>query len=92
MHAPLLKTLGGLVLTLVGTAVHADEITVTDVAGREVTVDAPVDRVILGEGRQIYLLAALQPEDPFAHVVGWREDFSQLIRTTTPPMPSASLS
>ena len=55
----------------------ADNITVTDVAGREVTVDAPVDRVILGEGRQIYLVGALDSEDPFQRVVGWREDFSQ---------------
>ncbi|MFG6531584.1 MULTISPECIES: hypothetical protein [unclassified Sulfitobacter] len=28
--------------------VQADPITLTDIAGREVTVDAPVDRVILG--------------------------------------------
>ncbi|OBX38309.1 corrinoid ABC transporter substrate-binding protein [Halomonas elongata] len=77
MHTSLLKTLGGIALTLGSAVAQADEITVTDVAGREVTVDAPVDRVILGEGRQIYLLGALQPEDPFAHVVGWREDFSQ---------------
>ncbi|MFD1693997.1 ABC transporter substrate-binding protein [Roseibium aestuarii] len=55
----------------------ADQITVTDVAGREVTLEAPVQRIILGEGRQIYLLGVLTPEDPFAHVVGWREDFSQ---------------
>ncbi|MGR2740158.1 ABC transporter substrate-binding protein [Billgrantia sp. Q4P2] len=56
---------------------QAEEITITDIAGREVTVEVPVERVILGEGRQIYLLGALQPEDPFARVVGWREDFSQ---------------
>jgi iron complex transport system substrate-binding protein len=55
----------------------ADEITVTDVAGRNVTLEAPAERVILGEGRQIYLVGILEPEDPFAHVVGWREDFSQ---------------
>ncbi|WP_422666828.1 ABC transporter substrate-binding protein [Billgrantia gudaonensis] len=64
-------------LALGGTVAQAGAITVTDVAGRELTVDAPVDRVILGEGRQIYLLAALQPRDPFEHVVGWREDFPQ---------------
>jgi len=58
-------------------AAVADDITVTDVTGREVTLDAPAERVILGEGRQIYLLGLLEPEDPFAHVVGWREDFSQ---------------
>ncbi|MCP1325457.1 ABC transporter substrate-binding protein, partial [Halomonas sp. 707D4] len=57
--------------------VFADGITVVDVAGREVTLDAPAERVILGEGRQIYLLGLLEPEAPFTHVVGWREDFSQ---------------
>jgi iron complex transport system substrate-binding protein len=47
----------------------------TDIAGREVTVRAPVRRVILGEGRQIYVVAALEKEAPFARVVGWRDDF-----------------
>lgn len=51
--------------------------TVTDVAGRQVEVDAPVQRVILGEGRQIYLLSILDSDDPFRRVVGWRDDFSQ---------------
>ncbi|MFQ3787089.1 ABC transporter substrate-binding protein [Halomonas sp. A29] len=58
-------------------AAQAEEITITDIAGREVTVEIPVERVILGEGRQVYLLGALQPEDPFASVVGWRDDLSQ---------------
>ncbi len=55
----------------------ADPITITDIAGRQVTLEAPATRVILGEGRQVYLLGVLEPENPFAHVVGWREDFSQ---------------
>ncbi|MFC6488267.1 ABC transporter substrate-binding protein [Nitratireductor sp. GCM10026969] len=53
----------------------AETVTVTDVAGRDVEVDVPVDRVILGEGRQVYLVAALDPDDPFKRVVGWRDDF-----------------
>ncbi|WP_280562609.1 ABC transporter substrate-binding protein [Chromohalobacter sp. 48-RD10] len=77
MPTPLLKAAAGAVLALAATTALAEEITVTDIAGRQVTVDAPVNRVILGEGRQIYLLGALQPENPFEHVVGWREDFSQ---------------
>ena len=55
--------------------VAAEEVTITDVAGREVGVDAPVERVILGEGRQIYLVAALDRENPIERVVGWRDDF-----------------
>lgn len=45
---------------------------ITDLAGRQVSVPDHVSRVILGEGRLLYTLAALQPENPFAHVVGWR--------------------
>lgn len=55
----------------------AEPITLTDIAGREVTVEAPAQRIILGEGRQIYLLGVLEREAPFAHVVGWREDLLQ---------------
>ncbi|WP_447045406.1 ABC transporter substrate-binding protein [Vreelandella sp. H-I2] len=73
-----LKLLLGTLITFgYCTTVMAGDITVTDIAGRQVTLDAPAERVILGEGRQIYLLGLLEPEAPFAHVVGWREDFSQ---------------
>jgi iron complex transport system substrate-binding protein len=54
----------------------ADPFTVTDVAGRQVAFDGPVDRVILGEGRLIYPLAAIETENPFAHVVAWRNDLN----------------
>ncbi|WP_026187317.1 ABC transporter substrate-binding protein [Ensifer sp. BR816] len=49
-------------------------ITVTDIAGREVTVNAPVKRILLGEGRQLYLIASLEPEDPLGRIVAWRND------------------
>ncbi len=52
----------------------ADPVVVKDVTGRDVEVDVPVRHVILGEGRQIYFLAALDKENPFQHVVGWRDD------------------
>ncbi|SFH61404.1 ABC transporter substrate-binding protein [Modicisalibacter xianhensis] len=77
MAHKLFSIVSGSLLALVCASAPAKELTVTDIAGREVTVDAPVDRIILGEGRQIYLLSVLEPEDPFARVVGWREDFSQ---------------
>ena len=61
---------------LVSTALPAmaEPIVVKDVTGRDVEVDVPVKHVILGEGRQIYFLAALDKENPFQHVVGWRDD------------------
>ncbi|XUY28802.1 ABC transporter substrate-binding protein [Agrobacterium sp. rho-8.1] len=52
----------------------ADKVTIKDVTGRDVEVNVPVKNVILGEGRQIYFLAALDKNNPFEHVVGWRDD------------------
>ncbi len=70
------KTAGvsaALLLSVVWPAL-AEKITIKDVTGRDVQVEAPVKHVILGEGRQIYFLAALDKENPFQHVVGWRDD------------------
>lgn len=63
----------GLLLASVWPAL-ADKISLKDVTGRDVEVNVPVKNVILGEGRQIYFLAALDKEAPFEHVVGWRDD------------------
>jgi iron complex transport system substrate-binding protein len=52
----------------------AEKISVTDVTGRTVEVNAPAERMILGEGRQIYFLAVLDKDAPFHRVVGWRDD------------------
>lgn len=57
--------------------VWAKDVTVTDVAGRQVTLNAPVERVILGEGRQVYFVAALDRDNPFRRVVGWRADLNE---------------
>jgi iron complex transport system substrate-binding protein len=54
-----------------------DKVVVTDVIGRQVEVEAPVEKVILGEGRQIYFVAALDTDAPFKRVVGWRDDFEK---------------
>lgn len=62
------------VLAAFSVPAFAQAFTVTDVAGREVSFDAPVERVILGEGRLLYSLATIETENPFAHVVGWRND------------------
>jgi iron complex transport system substrate-binding protein len=53
----------------------ADMVEVIDIAGRVVRLKTPVRRMILGEGRQSYLVAALDRGDPFGRVVGWRDDF-----------------
>ncbi len=64
-------------LPFVVTTALAETVTVTDVTGRKVQVEAPVQRVILGEGRQIYFVAALDREAPFQHIVGWRDDLGK---------------
>jgi iron complex transport system substrate-binding protein len=71
MHQTTVAALAGLMLA---GPVFADGFTVTDVAGREVAFDAPVERVILGEGRMLYGVAPIVEGDPFEKVVGWRND------------------
>ena len=63
--------------TMNSAAQEPDSIVLTDVAGRTVEVDLPVERVILGEARQIYIVAALQPGDPFRRIIGWRDDLQR---------------
>lgn len=53
---------------------NAAPIVIEDVSGRKVEIGAEARRIILGEGRQIYLLAAFDTEAPFKRVVGWRDD------------------
>ena len=50
-------------------------VTVTDIVGRQVKAEAPAQSVLLGEGRQMYVVAALEREDPFRRVAGWPDDF-----------------
>lgn len=58
-------------------ALVAGTVTVTDVAGRQVEVGAPVESLVLGEGRLVYGVAVLDTEDPFGRVVGWRDDLKK---------------
>jgi iron complex transport system substrate-binding protein len=67
----------GMVLFTAGTTWSAEKAKVTDITGREVEVSVPVEHVILGEGRQIYFVAALDTDAPFKRVVGWRDDFKK---------------
>ena len=57
-----------------GTPDEVESFELTDVAGRTVTIEGPVERIILGEARQIYIVAALQPGNPFNKIIGWRDD------------------
>ncbi len=52
----------------------AETITVTDMAGRTVEVPHGAERIVLGEGRMMYAVAPLMTEDPFARILGWKDD------------------
>jgi iron complex transport system substrate-binding protein len=69
-----------LVVATAGMAV-ADPITVTDVAGREVTIPAPAKRLLLGEGRDLVTLSVVHP-DPVSVLAGWLGDL-RLLDTDT---------
>ena len=58
-------------------APSATAFTVTDVAGRQVTLDGPAERVLLGEGRQIIALSLLHPR-PADVIAGWLGDLVRL--------------
>ncbi|WP_439139300.1 ABC transporter substrate-binding protein [Planktotalea sp.] len=60
--------------SLFATSALADPMTVTDIAGRQVTLPDAPERIILGEGRMMYAIAPLATENPFEHVVGWKDD------------------
>lgn len=63
-------------LMLLNTSVYAK--TITDVAGREVTVPEKVDRILLGEGRFFHTVALLEGDKPLDRIAGWQGDFKLL--------------
>ncbi len=49
----------------------AASITVTDIAGRDVTVNVPVSRVMLADSRVLVALNILHPQDPLKGIIAW---------------------
>lgn len=71
---PQRRPLATLALALISLAAPLRaEIAVTDLLGREVVLAEPADRIVLGEGRHLTVLALLH-DDPVALVAGWRLD------------------
>ncbi len=59
-------------LSLFGAATSfAAPITVTDIAGRDVTVNAPVSRVMLADSRVLVALNILHPQSPLKGIIAW---------------------
>ncbi|VVE29471.1 Vitamin B12-binding protein [Pandoraea iniqua] len=52
--------------------------TVTDMAGRQVTLPDHVNRILLGEGRLLYAVALLEGKQPLARIVGWQGELQSL--------------
>lgn len=61
-------------LLLAATPAVAEKATITDVTGRQVELELPAKRVLIGEARQIHVIAALKGEHLFDTIVGWRDD------------------
>ncbi len=59
------------------TSAKAEAVTLTDIAGRQVTLDEHPEKIILGEGRMMYAIAAITDGNPFDHIVGWKDDLVQ---------------
>ncbi|WP_299926432.1 ABC transporter substrate-binding protein [uncultured Pelagimonas sp.] len=53
---------------------QAEALTVTDIAGRQVTFTDLPDKIVLGEGRMMYSIAPLTTGNPFEKIVGWKDD------------------
>ena len=52
------------------------QITVTDLAGREVVINSPVEKVVLASARHLHEFAALLGEDFLNKIVGWGPDLN----------------
>ncbi|WP_312797445.1 ABC transporter substrate-binding protein [Tianweitania sp.] len=59
---------------------RAEPVTVTDIMGRQVSLDAPAKRIILGAGRHLPVLGLIH-YDPASLLVGWRDDFRRDVAT-----------
>jgi iron complex transport system substrate-binding protein len=71
----------GLAALAVGlpTAANATDypLTVTDLAGRSVTIPAEPQRIALQDGRDVTMLALLDRDNPFARLVAWNNILSR---------------
>ena len=57
-------------------AVWAAPIQVTDVVGRSITLEKPAQRFVISEGRYVFTLSILRPENPVAGLVGMMQPIS----------------
>ncbi|OBT17204.1 cobalamin ABC transporter substrate-binding protein [Vibrio sp. UCD-FRSSP16_10] len=74
----------GLVLLISSPSVFADAfpVTVTDVAGRTITIEKEPQNIAISTGRVFPLLEMIYQQDAASHLVAWRDD----MRTSAPSM------
>ena len=60
----------------------AELITVTDIAGRTVTVNAPVSRIMLADSRVLVALNILHPSEPLKGIAAWDDALTIFAFTT----------
>ncbi|WP_347558513.1 ABC transporter substrate-binding protein [Robbsia sp. KACC 23696] len=85
-----------LALALSSVSAHATQypVTVTDTAGRKVTIDQEPQRVVIQDGRDILTMALLDRADPFKRLVTWnnliKNGDPDLWKTMTTRWPDAA--
>ncbi|MEM7445086.1 MAG: ABC transporter substrate-binding protein [Pseudomonadota bacterium] len=67
----------GAVLFASSIGANAEALTLTDIAGRQVTLPDQPERIVLGEGRMMYAITPISEGNPFEHIIGWRDDLVQ---------------
>lgn len=55
---------------LLGACQLASAASLTDIAGRQVELELPIERFVISEGRYVSTLAILQPDDPVRGLIG----------------------
>lgn len=67
----------GLLLSQAGVVLATDTpdypVTLTDLAGRQVTIDSAPTRIVLQESNDLVAMALLESDSPVARVVGWQD-------------------
>lgn len=74
LRRPALAAMAGAMMLMSSGAAEAAPMTLTDIAGRQVTLDAMPKKIVLGEGRMIYSISTLVDGNPFEKLVGWRNE------------------
>nr|WP_128177225.1 MULTISPECIES: ABC transporter substrate-binding protein [Erwiniaceae] len=56
---------------IISPASYANPVTVTDIAGRQVVLKKPAERIILADARALQALQIVHPDDPFKGIIAW---------------------